>query len=928
MTGVTPDASTISRGSQDGSRHVKSITRRLCHSYRRACARFGYNRERHLRASGVFPIMRKPIPTGTITFLFTDIENSTRLWQEDADAMRVALKHHDSLLRHAVEANGGYVFKTIGDACCAAFSTAREALNAAIAAQIALNPQRPASRGKSATLKAHPSTPNHHLKVRMALHTGVADETGGDYLGATLSRVARMLPAGHGGQVLISLATEELLRDSLPADVRLKDLGLHRFKDLQRAEHIFQIVHPKLPSEFPKLQSLSEFTHNLPIQLTSFIGRETEIEKVKSLLETARLLTLTGTGGCGKTRLALQVAADMVDRYPDGVWLVELAALTDSSLVPQSIASVFDVKEQPGSALVDSLAAALREKTTLLVLDNCEHLIQSCADVVHALMRTCPNLRVIATTREALKVPGEAIWRVPSLLGPEIPAESDGEALARVLRSESVQLFMQRASSLIPGFSVPSSGARHVVGICRRLDGIPLAIELAAARVKVLSVDQIAERLDDRFRLLVGGDRTDLPRHQTLQATIDWSYDLLTEPERNLLCRLSGFAGGWSLEAAEFVCQGGSISDDLVLDLLSNLVDKSLVIADDAGSQIRYRMLETVREYARQSLAADEDAPTAFNRHVRYFCDLAEEALPHYTASDQVEWLARIECEHDNMRAAFVVCRNQPDLAETGLRLASALAPFWHVRGFLSEGRRRLAEAMSLCAENMSSHTWAAANNGAGVLARSQGDFVSARQLCERALTTWENLDDKRRIASALSNLGLIAIDDGDYLRAKETLQRSLVIREELGDKPGIAISLVNLGVSAWYLGDILAVQSYYERALELKRELGDVQGVAICQKNLGDVFERKSDFSAAQSLYQESLRSFELLGDREYTASTLTSIGDIAQLKGDLSRARSLYKRSVIIYRELGNENEAGAIDEKVRACELLIENKVRLKA
>ena len=505
-------------------------------------------------------------PTGTVTFLFTDIEGSTKLWEQHPDAMRSAHARHDVLLRSAVEQHHGHVVKTTGDGIHAAFATAPEAIAAVLSIQRAL--------------RAEPWDPQVPISVRMGLHTGIAEERGGDYYGGALNRAARLMAAGYGGQVLLSAATQELVRDHLPDEVGLRDLGQHRLKDLGRAEQVFQLQHPSLSADFPPLRSLDnpDLPNNLPQQVTSFIGRETQVAEVKALLGKTRLLTLTGAGGAGKTRLSLQVAADLLDG--DGVWLVELAALTDPALVPQAVADVLGVKEQAGQPIQRTLVDWLKAKCLLLVLDNCEHLVAACASLAADLLRACPGVHILASSREALNVSGEQTYRVPSLSLPDPKQVQTVESLSQF---EAVRLFIERAQAVQASFAVTSGNAPAVAQVCFHLDGIPLALELAAARVRSLSVDDINARLDQRFRLLTGGSRVALPRQQTLRGLIDWSYDLLTEPEKTLLCRLSVFAGGWTLAAAEGVCSGGDIEDWEVLDLLTGLVDKSLVVYEEGG---------------------------------------------------------------------------------------------------------------------------------------------------------------------------------------------------------------------------------------------------------------------------------------------------------------------------------------------------------
>ena len=561
---------------------------------------------------------------GTITFLFSDIEGSTRLWEQHPGAMKAALARHDDILRRSVTQHQGQIVKLTGDGCLAVFESASGAVLAALAAQQALQ--------ADAWDELKPQV----VRARMALHTGEAEARGGDYFGPAVNRAARLMSAGHGGQVLLSAASAELLRDALPVGAGLLDLGEQRLKDLARPEHVFQLLHPTLPSNFPSLRSLDAFPHNLPVQLTSFIGREREMAEVKRLLATTHLLTLTGPGGTGKTRLALQLGAEMlgVADYADGVWLVELAALEHPGALPQAIAAAFCLGSMPGREPLDAVTDFLRDKRLLLILDNCEHLIDAVARLADHLLRASPRLKILASSREALGVTGEVAFRVPSLSLPEEGAHGVGDDASHMspvelMACEAARLFVERATAVNPRFALTDRNAPAVAQICRRLDGIPLALELAAARVKVFTAEQIAARLDDRFRLLTGGSRTALPRQQTLRAAIDWSYDLLAEPERALLKRLSVFVGGWTFEAAEAICPGED-----VLEALTQLVNKSLVVAehraDEREDGVRYRMLETVRQYARDRLldAGVAEVAAARDCHLDYFLSVSEQAEP------------------------------------------------------------------------------------------------------------------------------------------------------------------------------------------------------------------------------------------------------------------------------------------------------------
>ncbi|HKY50325.1 MAG TPA: adenylate/guanylate cyclase domain-containing protein, partial [Candidatus Limnocylindria bacterium] len=620
------------------------------------------------------------LPTGTVTFLFTDIEGSTRLWQVYPTAMKEALARHHALLQHAVDSHDGYLFQIVGDAICAAFRSAADGLGAALTAQHALARESWGQTGP--------------LRVRMALHTGFADVRAGEYKsgeyasGLTLSRTSRLLSAGHGGQILLSHATEELVRDDLPPTVGLRDLGERRLRDLIRAERIFQAVDPGLPSEFPPLKTLDATPNNLPIQVTSFVGREREIRDVTGLLKDTRLLTLLGPGGTGKTRLSLQVAANLIDGYADGVWFVEFAPLYDPELVPQAVASTLGVREEPGRPALTTLSEYLRRRTVLLILDNCEHLIDACARLADALLRSCPGVNVLTSSREALGTAGEVTYRVPSL---SLPDPRQLPSLERLADYEAVRLLVERASAVKPGFKITDANAAAAVQICQRLDGIPLAIELAAARLKDLSPREIAAHLDERFRLLTAGSRTAMPRHQTLRGLIDWSYELLPEFERALLRRVSVFAGGWHLAAAEAV-------DPDALDLLGRLVDKSLVVADEEDGETRYGLLETIRQYGLEKLRETSDEPMVRDRHRDFYVALVESSAPNLQGPDQATWLARLETEHDNVRAALRWSLEGGNV-EAAFRLGAALDSFWDTRGHISEGRQWIEQIVARAGE-------------------------------------------------------------------------------------------------------------------------------------------------------------------------------------------------------------------------------------
>jgi predicted ATPase/class 3 adenylate cyclase len=623
----------------------------------------------------------KQLPTGMISFLFTDIEGSTQLWDQYPAAMGAVLSRHCAGLRAVLEAHRGVAFKWTGDGYCAAFGDAMDALHAAIEIQQGLCGPAVAPPAGGVPQEEAPLTPERGqggerrtqeapLRVRVALHTGAAEAREGDYFGHALSRVARIVKAGHGGQVLLSQATTTSVQNHLPPAVSLLDLGLHRLRDLPQPEHIYQLLHPDLPAEFPPLRSLSLRSHNLPQQTTSFVGREQEMAATKQLLAASRLLTLTGAGGTGKTRLSLQLADDLLTEYEDGVWLVELAALADPALVPHAVAAVLAVREEPGKPLTETLVEYLEPRQLLLILDNCEHLLAASAELVHTLIRFCPKLRIVATSREGLKIPGEQSYRVPSLTAPDprsLPATLAGAELVATLGEfEAVQMFLDRAASIQSTFALTPRNARAVAQVCHRLDGIPLAIELAAARLKLLSVEQLAPGLDSMFRLLTGGSRVALRRQQTLRYLIDWSYDLLTEAEKFLLRRLSVFAGGFTLEAVLAVCAGEIVEPDGVLDLLGELVEKSLVWAIEPAAEPRYRLLEPIRQYASEKLWEAKEGQVARLRYRSCLLRLAEQALAALSGPERELWLERLVAEYDNLRAALGPAARTHPLAPGG----------------------------------------------------------------------------------------------------------------------------------------------------------------------------------------------------------------------------------------------------------------------
>ena len=823
-------------------------------------------------------------PVGTVIFLFTDIEASTTLLQRLGDRRYAeVLSEHQRLLRDAFAKGGGEEIGTAGDAVLVVFPRARDAVAAAVAAQQAL--------------LTYPWPDGASLKVRMGLHAGAPIRVSGSYVGLDVHRAARICAAGHGGQILLSDAVSSLAARELPQRVSLRDLGNHRLKDLREPEHLFQVLHPDLPSEFPPVSSLDLRRNNLPRQLTSFIGREKEIAEVRQCFASASLLTLTGAGGSGKTRLALQAAAGLLDQYAHGVWLVELAALSDPALVPKAVALALGVGEESGRPLVETLTEFARPKALLLILDNCEHLLPDCAYFVDVMLRSCPQLRVLATSREALGIRGEIVRRVPSLT---VPDRLHPQPPEQLLRCEAVRLFVDRAALSGPGVDVTAENVAAIAQVCTRLDGIPLAIELAAARAKVLAVRQIAARLDDRFRLLVGGSRTDLPRQQTLRATMDWSYELLTVKERAAMRRSSVFAGGWTLEAAEAICAGQGVEPADVLDLLEQLASKSLILVESDGGETRYRQLETVRHYARDRLGESGEAADVRRCHRDWYLALAERAAPELVGGRQAAWLDRLEAEHDNLRAALD-CSLERGEAEAGLRLAGAVWRFWLMRGYFAEGRSWL-ETLLKRGRNVPAAVRANALWGAGELAVfGQGDYAPAGPFFEESLALWRELGEKRGIANLLNSLGVLAGNVGNQAAARARHEESLMIRREWGDQREIAVSLNNLGRVAYRQRDFSTARAQFIESLAMWRAAGDRQNITVALINLGAVATHQGDHASARAFLEEGLDIQRELADMRQIAYLLEAFAFLAAAGQRPQRAGRLFGAAEALRERIG---------------------------
>jgi predicted ATPase/class 3 adenylate cyclase len=851
---------------------------------------------------------------GNVTFLFTDVEGSTRLWERDPEAMRAALARHDAIIESAVASNAGRVFKYVGDAVYAAFDDAVSAIRAAVAAQAALH--------------AEPWPDAAPILVRMALHAGPAERIGEDYVGPTLNRCARLVDLGHGGQTLVSLAVREAAAGALPPDVSLLDLQTHRLRDLAQPEHVFQLDHPALPSSFPPVRSLDALPHNLPMRRSLFVGRQREMDEVKELLREHPLVTLTGTGGGGKTRLALQVAGDMAHRFPDGVWFVPLESLREPAIVPQQAVGALGIATQPGLAAVESLVEYLRPRDLLLVLDNCEHLVDACARLAAELLAACPRLRLLATSLEPLGVEGEKVWIVPPLDLPDVTGligRDDASALDYLTRFDAVKLFVARAEAASPGFALRPEDARAVFELIRQLDGLPLAIELAAARTPVMSVEQILARLDDRFGLLAAGRRDAVARHQALRSLIDWSHDLLEEPEKLLFRRLAVFRGGWTLSAAEQVCADKDLPAGDVAATMARLAAKSMVRVVDVGEGPRQQMLVTLHDYALELLDASPDAGSVRRALLAWAARVVTLGGPGPLAAPDEAWLQAIDIERDNLLAALSwstrALHGSPmdeALARDALRLGACLEPYWDRTGQAAQGLLRLERLLEAAPDREATEERVWALIGAGRLACRQGNTILARVHAEEALGLAEPRADRLAEIGATQVLALSQQLQGCYAEARALHEACLSRQEAAGDDRGMAETLHHLGDLATEQGDAESARAAHERSLTLRRASDDRRGVASSLNALAGIAHRGGDLDSAYALYMESLQLGRDLGDRPLQAAVLGNLGWLAGLRGDAESALPLLHESLRLHREVGDRR--GAALELLRIGDLAL--------
>jgi predicted ATPase/class 3 adenylate cyclase len=826
-------------------------------------------------------------PRGTVAFLFTDIEGSTRLWERDAAAMERALARHNEILDAAITAQGGVHFKTIGDAFQAAFRDPGAALAAAVDAQRAL--------------AAEPWPETGPIRVRMGLHVGEAEpDAAGDYLAPCLNRLSRLLAAGYGGQVLVSDAVQQRVHHRLPAGARLRDLGRHRLRDLLEPEHLAQLVITGLPDSFPPLKSLEGYPTNLPVLPTALIAREAELAQVALHLNSEyRLLTLSGPGGVGKTHLALQAAADALTQFEDGVWLVSCGELTDADLLLPQIAATLGVREGGGLDLREALFGYLANKRILIVLDNVEQLV-SAAPMVAELLGRCSQVRLLVTSRHRLGIAGEQVFPINPLPLPDLRA-----ALEVTAGSPAVQLFIERARAQDVLFRLDAGNASDVAHICFRLDGLPLAIELAAAQISHFTASELLRELEDRFGVLTRGRRDALSHQQTLEATFAWTYDRLTPEEQRTFRALSVFAGGWDQAAAIAVTEvddGLSSEPETVAVLVESSLVRRVSLATDES---RWSMLESLREFGRMRLETANEGDAVRDRFAAWCLQFVTTVMGELNTADQVTALERLEREHDNARAVLR-WSGETGQSERQLTLASALAAFWQVRGYLSEGRRWLETALATAEDDATARLPAMVD--AGILAQVQGDNEAAARWFERALAAARTVGDAGREAALLNNLGAVALWRGQIEEAERLFTQGLTAAEAIGDRRRRADALANLGAVAHYHGNVSVALAHYMDCIALWRELNDATGVADMLLNVVQLLAPLDKHRArAKATGEEALQRYRDLRNPQGEALALSSLGLIASRERDLDRAAKLHAESLTLFHEI--EDSAGEV-------------------
>ncbi|HYK28538.1 MAG TPA: tetratricopeptide repeat protein [Streptosporangiaceae bacterium] len=847
----------------------------------------------------------------TLTFLFTDIEGSTMLLRRLKEGIYAqVLADHHALIRSSLASYEGEEIDTQGDGFFAVFSSPTACVAAVTQMQHAI--------------EAHSWPAGAHIRVRMGLHTGEAAKTGTGLVGLDVHRAARVAAVAYGGQVLLSETAAALVRGSLPPGVALRDLGVHRLKDLGYPEQIFQLDVAGLQAEFPPLRSLGNpaLPNNLPAQLSTFIGRERELSDVRGLVESSRLVTLIGAGGSGKTRLTLQVAAELLDGSGDGVWLVELAAVSVEGAVAPAICQALGIATPPGRPVLETLLDALAPQDILILLDNCEHLIGTCAKTADAILRHCPRVHLVATSREPLGIGGETIYRVPPL---SLPPPGDTGNLAPG-SSDAAALFVERAKEQGVELPVDDETGRLVVSVCAQLDGMPLAIELAAARLRSLSVGALHDRLDQRFRLLTGGSRTALKRQQTLKATVDWSYSLLNGAEQSLQRRLSVFADSFDLEAAERVCGFGDIEAVDVAGLLGSLVDKSLVVAEHGDRAVRYRLLETIRQFAAEQLAeagADETATAA--AHSEYFLAWAEAATPHLDGADQGTWFARLDTEHANLQRAADYAASRSDGTTRVLRFGAALRKYWMARTRNEEALGLLTPVLERPDAGAMPELFARASATAATLAQFH-DMAAARRLGEQAVELAREARGDQLLSYSLMVLGSTYYFAGEPERGYPLVEESVQCARRLGDDVQLGASLMVYLLFDDRIGPARSAQLFTE-AIACTQRSGDRFAACLLHNNAGSHALSAGDMPVARAHLEHAAQAMQEIGFNSHFVST--NLAWVFRQEGDLPNARSRFAealqfsrrngdRSGLAYASLGMACLAADVDDWYRAGQL----------
>jgi predicted ATPase/class 3 adenylate cyclase len=809
-------------------------------------------------------------PTGTVTFLFTDIEDSTRLWQEQPEAMSIAHARHDEVLRAAIEANHGYVFQIVGDSFCVTFHNAIDGLNAALAAQRGLQKQTSEFSKNSEVL----------IRARMGLHTGAAEiMPDGKYEGyVTIASTQRVMSVAHGGQVLVSHTTADLISE-LPSDISLRDLGEHQLKSLRAPIRLYQLTAPDLQQEFPPIVSLNALPNNLPPQLTSFIGREKEKAEATALLTNTRILTFIGPGGTGKTRLSLQLGEEQLTLFKDGVWFIELAPLTDPAYIITAVANTFGLREVQGTAILNLVIDYLRGKQLLIVLDNCEHLVEACAKLADQLLHECPKLKIITSSREALGISGETVYRVPSLAN-----------------DESTRLFVERAMKAEPRFHLTEDNASFIAQICSRLDGIPLAIELAAARVKLFSPQQIAERLDDRFKLLTGGSRTALPRQQTLRALIDWSYQTLNETEQRTLRRLAVFSGGWTFEAAEAV-----VGESEAFDGLAGLVNKSLVNVEEQNGASRYRFLETIRQYAMDKLVETGEAIETRTRHLDYMLTFIGEGRPNIFDIYLV-WLNRIDGEHDNLRAALEWATAND--IEKAILLGLNVSSYWLTRDFISEAllwyKTILQKSESLTGYDRQRGAIYSIMGWASILL---GQHRDGRAAAETAIALAKASNDVKTVVFACCTRTLASVFLGDLATAQSSILEGEMLARASDLKEELALVVTTRAQMIYFTTrDGTKSKVYLDEAMQLSRVIGYRWETAFQTFGGARLAASLGDMNTARTKFNEGAEIAHQMGNRRMVYSNRSELAHALRENGSLDEAYEIYKEVLPGWKDLGH--------------------------